>query len=480
MKFSCKHPLLIYALAGLLGYYAGQFFTIWMLIPIAPFLLLDRSRLCLCIPIFFTLCLYSFLFPVPTAMPKEGIKGSIHFSPSSIFSSRTSFGSQWIYKGSAVISEQAFPARIQLPKKNGIDRPPADCSYLIQGTIKPAYGNLYTVTFDKEDPWIPIKGSYRLAEWRYRSKQKVKKYVDNYYSDSRSAEFLGGILTGDFEDQLLKKAFGKAGLQHILAISGFHFSIITAVLMLLLRLIFPPKAALNGLILLLCSYFVFLGCGASVLRAWTMSLITIVGLLFRKASTSLNSLGLAIFIVLAVDPRLSISIGFAFSFAVTASILLFYPPASSLLDSCFPKRSYKEMKQMSWLDQHSYVAIALAKGALALSLAVNLTAIPMTLYFFGKFPLVSFIYNLIIPFLVSIVMFLFILGIFCPWIHLINSRLTEFVLNLVDNLPAPLHVHLHCQLTPAIFLSLMSSIFFFGILIWLSKENQKDQLFPNL
>lgn len=474
MKFSSKHPILIYALAALLGFYTGLHPTPWLAIPLFPFIFLGWKRVLLCSAIFTALFFYQYYCYPVLDIPTSGIQGQFLFSPSSVSKTQSTFGSQWIYQGTAIVKGYKVPCQLRLPNKKGINRPIANKSYLVEGKLKPSYGYRYAIYLDQEKPWLPVSGSSSFAEWRYESKQWVKNYVKKHYRLSQTAEFLGGILTGDFEDQMVKKAFGRAGLQHILAISGFHFTILTSVLILLLRLIFPPKLALNFLLILLCSYFVFLGCGASILRAWMMSLVAIIGLLCRRTPIALNSLGFAILIILAIDPVLTQSIGFIFSFAVTASILLFYPLAYALIGKVFTARSYVRLKQMSYWDQHAYVVIALAKNVIALSIAVNLCAIPLTLYVFGKFPLISLIYNLIIPFLVSVVMFFFILGIFIPWLHPLNNILTQFTLDCVHHLPAPLHVHLRYSLDLTSLLTWMTLLSVVGIYGWTKSKNRLD------
>jgi competence protein ComEC len=129
---------------------------------------------------------------------------------------------------------------------------------------------------------------------------------------------------------------------------------------------------------------------------------------------------------------------------------------------------------MNYYDQHAYIVIALAKSVIALSLAVNICAIPLTLYFFGKFPLISLIYNLIIPFLVSLVMFFFIVGIFIPWIHPLNHALTQFTVDCVHHLPAPLHLHIRFPLDLSILICWMTLIAVVGIFGWAKTRNRLE------
>ncbi|ADI38780.1 ComEC/Rec2 family competence protein [Waddlia chondrophila] len=479
MKFSSKHPILIYASASLFGFYSATDLSPWLSIPLTAFFFLDRNRLLLCAILFCTFFAYSKINYPTLSIPPEGIHCQVLFTPSSVAASRSAFGTQWIYQGTAttLLQKNTVPCQIRLPKRASALRPPADRSYMIKGILKPGYGYQTSLYPDKEEPWLPIKGTWTPTEWRYASKQWVKGYVSRHYSPFQSAEFLGGILTGDFEDQAIKRSFGRAGLQHILAISGFHFTILTAVFLFFLRLLLPPKWALNTLLILLCSYFVFLGCGASILRAFLMSLCAIIGLLCRLSPVALNSLGFAVFAILAIDPLLVFSIGFVFSFSVTASILLFFPSTLKLLNAIFPSREAHVLKQMGIADQHCYLIVTAAKNTLALALAVNLTAIPLTLFFFGKFPLISLLCNLVVPLMVSISMFLFILGIFIPWLHGLNQFLVRILLDFVDQLPAPLHVHWRLPLNKPALLGWLTAAALLGIWGWRKAERRLEIIY---
>ncbi len=483
MKFSFKHPILIYSTAALLGFYASIYSTPWLIIPLLLFLFLDKKRIFLSTLLFIATYTYgTVLYQLPD-IPKAGISGTLLFTPTSISSKQSNFGSQWLYLGTGKLYSQKtlppLPCSVRFSKKRGIERPPSDRTYLIKGTLKKGYGSRYNFIADKKEPWTPVLNTWNPSKWRYQSKRWVKQYIRNHYKNARNAEFLSGILTGDFEDRLMRQEFGKAGLQHIMAISGFHFAIVTTSLLFLLRLFLPQRLALSLLTLLLCSYFVFLGSGPSILRAWTMSLVVIIGFMTEKVPVSLNSLGFAILLILALDPHMTLSLGFTFSFAITASILLFFPTAKQLVDQIFPTRSLYIIKQMSLLDQHSYLILSFLKAMIALSLAVNITAIPLTLYYFGKFPLLSLAYNLIIPFIVSLVMFLFILGIFLPFLHAVNGALTHFMLNLVYNLPASVHISLRFPLSLATLACYLSLLVIVGIYFWqrMHKSNQSAPIF---
>ena len=90
----------------------------------------------------------------------------------------------------------------------------------------------------------------------------------------------------------------------------------------------------------------------------------------------------------------------------------------------------------SW-DRHGLCLLHFLRQGLALGIAVNLAALPLTLYHFHKFPLSGLLYNLFFPPMVSISLFLVAaaagVGLAFPWlaswIHSLNAAYTSFLLN---------------------------------------------------
>ena len=76
----------------------------------------------------------------------------------------------------------------------------------------------------------------------------------------------------------------------------------------------------------MASYVLLVGPESSVIRAATMALFVMIGLWLGRGSSPLNSLSLAVIVLLAIDPALSRDIGFALSAFATAGLLIFAPP----------------------------------------------------------------------------------------------------------------------------------------------------------
>jgi competence protein ComEC len=155
-------------------------------------------------------------------------------------------------------------------------------------------------------------------------KDRVRQTVKQILPLPESA-LLNGILIGDDNDipDELKEAFRRTGTSHIVAISGFNVSIVIAlVTMLLGRLIGPRRAAAIALPAI-AVYVVFVGMGASVVRAALMSSLALVGLLFWRKGFTMNTLCAAAAIMLIVDPNMLYDVGFQLSFMATLGLVLY-------------------------------------------------------------------------------------------------------------------------------------------------------------
>jgi competence protein ComEC len=391
-------------------------------------------------------------------MAEEKIAGKAYLEIHSLSTSSTHFGKFWVYKGTLreFIPDNGnpkqkgknIPFQLTLPQLHQLKRPLANKDYIIQGKLKKSPTGTYHFSVKKEEPWLPVKGSWSTAEQRYQAKKSVAHYIHEHIPYHQSAVFLSGIATGDFDDRMMQFDFGRFGLQHIMAISGFHFAIIAGILSFLLSFVFSKRKTTGVLIVLLTSYFLFLGTGPSIMRAWLTAMIVLTGLLLEKRPSGLNSLGFAMLVILIYNPLLCQTIGFQFSFLATAAILLLNQGCDHLLQQIWPKRPLYRVIEMDRLNQHLYCLLNIFRQGISLSLAVNLMVLPLLLFYFHKFPILSLVYNLFFPFLVSISMLLLILSVIASFVffplgnflHVINSSYTLFVLNFTTHMPPRLHL----------------------------------------
>lgn len=388
--FSEEHPALFFGLSALLGsllYFEHAWVPVIAWTLLLFFISWKRALLQIGVVLLFHLyCAHLFSSPpIPGA-------GKAVFAIHSVQRHRSPFSSGWIYKGELRAFESQsghWPCTIVT---HG-ERQKAASDYFIDGELFAE--DRFTFGF-KPKEWKPIAGTWSLAEIRFQAKEGIRSLLHRKMTP-KAADFLAALFTGEVDDRMLRFEFGRLGLQHILAISGFHFALVAAFAALLLRPICPYRPRLIALLATATLYFLLVGNSPPVLRSFLAAALFLSGRLLQRRSSSLNLLGAGLLFEIALDPLSALSIGFQLSFLSCGAILLLNAPIRCALSFLLPKRSLRESAALPPLSQFAYAAISFFTRALSLTLAVNLALLPLLLYHFHRFPLLSLLYNLFIP-----------------------------------------------------------------------------------
>ncbi len=359
--------------------------------------------------------------------PPSGTSLNGTFSIQSITESK-GFPQGWVYRGLLKTEKGRLQCQIRSKEHYKADR-----AYRVSGLAFTQNERFYYI---KPIHWEPIPHTFSFAEWRLHAKKWVQLYIERKIKGPRAALFLIGMVTGSLEDPMMLQEFGHLGLSHIMAISGFHFALLTLALHLILRLFLPPKPEALLLMGALTIYLLFIGESPSIQRAWIVAMVFLLGRLLERPPNPLNSLGVALCLAIALNPLSAITLSFQLSFLATGGILLFYKPLNQLLLLWIPKYPLKDIVERPLFWQHAYFFSALTREALALTLSVHLTLLPLLIAFFHTFSLNSLIYNLFFPFCASLALFLFLLGILTGGLlHPLNSWYCEHLLTLTESPP---------------------------------------------
>ncbi|KAF3362237.1 Uncharacterized protein PHSC3_001204 [Chlamydiales bacterium STE3] len=457
--FFSKSPAFYYGIAFLIGT-LGAIQQNWLLIlPLGLLTYADYKRAFLG-SIF---ALAGFIFALNSyhyvTVESKNISGIADVQLERLILQKNRFGQFWHYYGTMrafspdeknLLSKvpQNVPVTFKIKKNENWKRPQADGRYLIACNLVSSPGKRYILK-TKRDSWEKVPFSFSLGEVRYLAKKNVGNYIKSCFKDKNVQDFLSGLITGEFNEKKLKDAFSRFGLLHLMAISGFHFSLIAFIFDFLLRPFFAPLKRALVITIALTIYFIFLGNGPSILRAWLTIIISYSALFNKRLSNSLNSLGIALIVSLVLNPGICTHIGFQFSFLVTAAILLLFHPAEKSLLSFFPRRTSMALPLFSFIDKHVLIILGFFRPILALNLVTTVAALPLSLYYFQRFPLLGIIYNLYFPLFVIVSLFLLISGLlFSPFpligtlIHYFNNLFTNFILNMTLDVPKPLDINL--------------------------------------
>lgn len=249
--------------------------------------------------------------------------------------------------------------------------------------------NIYTQI--RADSVIQINPDSSLFSW-ISIRKKALKLVDHNF-DSITAPIAKALLLG-YKNELegnTKQAFARAGLSHIMAVSGLHVGLIIAPFWLIIPYFWTKKhgtkIGLALLILILVFYAGLTGFSVSVLRASVMAVLLTYGKLFSKSSDSLNLMGIAALVILLFDPSQLFEIGFQLSFSAVLIILLVLPVIQNVIPYWV---------RIKWYGAPIMVII--------ISLVVQLGLYPLQAFYFGEVSIISPLANaLFVPLLGIIV-----------------------------------------------------------------------------
>ncbi len=238
----------------------------------------------------------------------------------------------------------------------------------------------YTVTLKTSD--IQIIGGHLNFD------ESLRLQVKNLLNQNMSEENAGicyAVLFGDKSgiDNETKSYYQGAGVIHVLTVSGLHVGFLIALIYFILRKLKLNRwitTAVTSIILIL--FNILCGFAPSVLRASLMAIIMMLAKLSGREYDSLNSLGLAGFIILLIKPLYAFDIGFLMSFSCVAAIFMLYQPIFKILKRVMPNK----------LAQY-----------LAISFSAQIGVLPFLATFAESVNLLSFFANLLIVPLFSIV-----------------------------------------------------------------------------
>ena len=487
VTFFEKNPALFLGLSLLLGTAAAFHFHWLLVILILTLCLLRQSKNW---AIAALLCFGGAYFSSPIRhpqinLPQEKIAGKGIFHIDQIKVQSSPFHRSLLYKctlkrfeSDEGITYENLPCNIYLPLSG--ERPLGNADYIISGKLIQKDKYAFVFKPEKKKPWDTLSSSsFNWAEWRFKAKRAVAEHLKKEIADPQSRTFLTALTTGEIEERILSLEFGKIGVQHILAISGFHFALAALFLNFLFRLAFPWKISLILLIASLTLYYVFLGNAPSIQRAYIAICLVACGQLFGMRTSGLNAIGVGLIIELLLDPIVVTQLSFQLTFLCTLAVLLFYPLMHRALEWVMPERRLRDVMSMSMIDKHGYVLSALIRRALSLNLAVHLLSLPVLLHLFHKFSFLSLLYNLFFPFCVSIAMMLLFAALFLtplfPFlghlIHALNTHLTSNMLTLTSNPPAILDFAVRSKHISFTFVILFLSISFLVGVVFYERES---------
>lgn len=206
---------------------------------------------------------------------------------------------------------------------------------------------------------------------------------------------IGAIILGDKTDldSDIKELYSVSGIAHILAISGLHISFIGMAIYRLLRRRFRFLFSAAVSIPVVLSFGIMSGFGISTIMAIIMFILKIIGEVLGRKYDAITAISLAGLVLLVQNPFVVCNSGFQMSFGAIIAIVLILPIVEEILNT-----DNKIIKVLS--------------ANFTISLVMN----PILAWNYYELPTFSFLLNIVVVPLMSVVIVSSIVGIFCSCI----------------------------------------------------------------
>lgn len=267
------------------------------------------------------------------------------------------------------------------------------------------YKSIYYTLHVKEKD-IEIIGR-RIPNCFYYFSYKLKEKLINIIYSTLPVEegkVLEGIMLGNYRvlPEEINDYFKRTGTAHILAVSGMNVGLIALFVFMILKLLnFSTKLRAIVTLFFITIFAIITGADPSIIRATFMAYVILLGYVIEYDSDLLNSLAVAGFFILLINPFELFSVSFQLSFFATFGIIYYSGYISKIIPN-LPK----------WLSEIIFT-----------TWTSQIFIIPIMANTFHQISLISFLANF---FIVPISSIITILGFVLWIIGLVSMNLAIF------------------------------------------------------
>ncbi|MBL7184294.1 MAG: DNA internalization-related competence protein ComEC/Rec2 [Anaerolineae bacterium] len=219
-------------------------------------------------------------------------------------------------------------------------------------------------------------------------KRRAQRVIALILHDPQAALLTGillGVETGIPAD--LMRAFSATGTTHIIAISGFNISIIAGLFSGLSTRLFGKRRAMPVALAGIIIYTILVGASAAVVRAAIMGCLYVIATHYGRQTHALTLLMAAAILMTLLNPQTLRDLGFQLSFAATLGLIIYTPG----LQGWFEKLLSKVLSPGT-----AKRVVGMLNEALIVTLAAQITTMPIIVYHFRQLSLVTLLSNFLI------------------------------------------------------------------------------------
>ncbi len=242
--------------------------------------------------------------------------------------------------------------------------------------------------------------------------QLLKRLLQDEYYDVGMGLVLGG--SGRIKRDI-RDLFSRAGVLHILAVSGLHVGFVCMFVGTLL--FFVPISMRIKFFIVMCILILYAGVTGfrpSVCRATVMAFLFGLSLMLQRNVDGIHIVNMTAIIFLLIHPLILFDVGAQLSFAAVYGIFYLYPLLNKYVIRKVKQRFYK------------YIL-----APMAVSFSAQLFVSPLLIYYFHRLPTLAVISNLIIVPIASVVIFLLFLCLIIGTFSFMLAEMVSIPINLL-------------------------------------------------
>ncbi|MCB0084408.1 MAG: ComEC/Rec2 family competence protein, partial [Caldilineaceae bacterium] len=235
-----------------------------------------------------------------------------------------------------------------------------------------------------------------LYAFRARGERLLNRLLPEPYAALANGMLLG--IEAGIPDALYEQ-FNLTGTSHTIVISGSNISILAGVLLALGQRLFGRRRALWPTLVGIGCYALLVGGDAAVLRAAFMGGLFVTATAINRRSTALVSLAVACWAMTLINPLTLWDVGFQLSSAATAGLILFTPGITATVNRLWPAMNGGILTAVDSLpatQRIQTIFYGLIQDGLLVTVAANITTLPLVVYYFHRLSVVSLMANLLV------------------------------------------------------------------------------------
>lgn len=264
-----------------------------------------------------------------------------------------------------------------------------------------------------------------LMKIKWRLKEIIEENLPEPEAGLADALILGYRRTLMREDLAV---FSRVGLSHMIAISGSHITILSAMIInFLLALGISRRRALRLVFIFLFLYPLITGLAASAVRSSIMGALAFLALYHERPSSLTRALVFSASFMLLLNPKLLRSdIGFQLSFLALLGIIYLYPIGEEITKRFLNKRKFKPSTKKR---------LKLILDTINLTIISQLVILPIALINFKQFSLIAPLSNVLVlwtfPPLLAALIIALLLSLIIPSLSILWFSPAYFLLKYI-------------------------------------------------